>query len=111
LITSGLAYGGNIKTDAGVWNHYRPIGAAVASSLDPVCENRTERLKRISYVLNIHAALRKQFQNPENVSNFMTAINHSPPFNGTTPLILIRSGNIDALKIIVSHLEALKTAF
>ncbi len=84
------------------------ISPRIVSLLEPVFELRTEQLERISHVLNIHAALRELFQNPENVSNYMTAINHNPPFNGITPLAMIRSGQIDALKKIVDHLENLK---
>lgn len=45
-----------------------------------------DQLTRISYVLNIHAALRIVFDNPENLYGFITMANHNPYFAGRSPL-------------------------
>lgn len=44
-----------------------------------------DQLERVSYVLNIHAALRTVFDNPNNYYGFVHKPNHNPFFNGRTP--------------------------
>ena len=63
-----------------------------------------EQQARIGYVLNIHESLRSTFSNPENVAGFMTMVNNSPYFKGRTPLDVIKSADISALKEVCSRL-------
>ncbi|MBB3231133.1 hypothetical protein [Halomonas stenophila] len=57
-----------------------------------------DQLTRISYVLNIHAALRVIFDNPENLYGFMAMANHNEGFNGRSPLEVIAYGDIISLR-------------
>src|SRR5690554_4696255 len=41
-----------------------------------------DQLTRVSLILNMHAALRVLFENPENLYGFMRMKNHNPFFNG-----------------------------
>jgi hypothetical protein len=56
-----------------------------------------EQLKRVSYILNIHAALRILFDNPENLYGFMSMNNHNAFFDGRKPIDIIASGRLDDL--------------
>ena len=67
-----------------------------------------DQLTRISYLLNIHAALRTVFENPDNVYGFMKMENHNPYFNGQTPLALISSGDFGALYEVARRIDALR---
>lgn len=67
-----------------------------------------DQLDRISYVLNIHAALRTLFDNPENVSGFMTMKNHNEFFNGRTPLEVIANGGYVGLYETHKRIDALR---
>ncbi|MCG9691283.1 hypothetical protein L1D55_05845 [Vibrio sp. Isolate22] len=71
------------------------------------CKVSSEQLVRISYILNIHAALRTLLNNQSNVYGFMTMKNHSSFFEGKTPLSFIASGELAALKQAAEHLTAL----
>lgn len=71
------------------------------------CKVLSEQLVRISYILNIHAALRTLFNNQSNVCGFMTMKNHSSFFEGKTPLAFIASGELAALEQVAEHLTAL----
>ncbi|WP_210449160.1 DUF2384 domain-containing protein [Vibrio crassostreae] len=73
----------------------------------PSCKVSSEQLVRTSYILNIHAALRRLFDNPNNVYGFMAMKNNSPFFEGKTPLSFISSGELAALKQVAEHLTAL----
>lgn len=57
-----------------------------------------DQLARISYVLNIHAALRVIFDYPENLYGFMAMANHNEGFNGRSPLEVIACGDIASLR-------------
>ncbi|RTR02959.1 hypothetical protein [Halomonas nitroreducens] len=57
-----------------------------------------DQLTRISYILNIHAALRVILDNPKNVYGFMSMINHNEYFNGRSPLQIISQGNLYSLR-------------
>lgn len=57
-----------------------------------------DQLTRISYVLNIHAALRVIFDNPKNVYGFMSMVNHNEYFNGRSPLEVIADGDLVSLR-------------
>lgn len=67
-----------------------------------------DQLERISYLLNIHAALRTIFDNPENVYGFMAMDNHNPFFNGRSPLHIIGTGSFGALYEVHKRLDALR---
>lgn len=69
-----------------------------------------DQLERVSYILNIHAALRVIFDNPDNVSGFMRMKNHNPYFNGASPLDIIASGNFGALYETYRRIDALRGA-
>lgn len=69
-----------------------------------------DQLTRISYVLNIHAALRTIFDNPENLYGFMQMPNRNPYFNGQRPLELISGGDIAALYETFRRIDALRGA-
>jgi hypothetical protein len=45
-----------------------------------------EQVLRLSLLMNIHAALRTYFNNPDNVYGFMSLNNFNPPFNGRKPI-------------------------
>ncbi|WP_108447049.1 hypothetical protein [Halomonas denitrificans] len=57
-----------------------------------------DQLTRISYVLNIHAALRLIFDNPSNVYGFMSMVNHNEGFNGRSPLEVIADSDLVSLR-------------
>ena|SRR5690554_3737604 len=67
-----------------------------------------DQLARISYLLNIHQALRIVFENPENVYGFMGKRNHNPYFHGRTPLDVIESGDFAALYETFRRIDALR---
>jgi hypothetical protein len=66
-----------------------------------------EQLKRVSYILNIHAALRLTFDNPENLYGFMSMNNHNAFFDGRKPIDVIVSGRLDALSDTFKHIDSL----
>ncbi|MDX5299457.1 MAG: MbcA/ParS/Xre antitoxin family protein [Gammaproteobacteria bacterium] len=68
----------------------------------------SDQLDRISYLLNIHAALRTIFDNPENVYGFMGMANDNPYFNGAAPLDLIGTGQFAALYETFKRIDALR---
>ncbi|MHA2814281.1 hypothetical protein [Vibrio jasicida] len=82
------------------------ISSAELANL-PSCKFSSEQLVRISYILNIHAALRTLFNNQSNVFGFMTMKNRSSFFEGKTPLSFIASGELTALEQTAEHLTAL----
>ncbi|MDL0433753.1 DUF2384 domain-containing protein [Marinobacter sp. TBZ242] len=57
-----------------------------------------DQLTRISYVMNIHAALRVIFDNPENLYGFMRMANYNEGFDGRSPLEVIATGDIGTLR-------------
>jgi len=65
-----------------------------------------EQLKRVSYLLNIHASLRNVFSNPENIYGFMSLANHNPFFEGRTPLEIICEGSLVNLRHVSEQIEA-----
>lgn len=64
--------------------------------------------ERVSYLLNIHHALRLLFSNPENVYGFVRLENHSAPFNGLTPMQFMQSGRCAALYEVFRHVDGLR---
>ena len=67
-----------------------------------------DQLERVSYILNIHAALRVVFDNPENVYGFMSMNNSNPYFNGKAPLDIISTGNFGALYETFKRIDSLR---
>ncbi|WP_249976688.1 antitoxin Xre-like helix-turn-helix domain-containing protein [Vreelandella olivaria] len=70
----------------------------------------SDQLTRISYVLNIHAALRMLFENPDNVYGFVAMANYNPYFNGRSPLEVIGSGDFAALYETFKRIDSLRGA-
>lgn len=67
-----------------------------------------DQVERISYLLNIHAALRLIFENPENVYGYMGMQNDNPPFNGKAPLELLGTGRFGPLYETFKHVDAMR---
>ncbi len=67
-----------------------------------------DQLERVSYLLNIHQALRIVFSNPANVSGFMGLKNHNDYFAGRTPLEIINSGKFGDLYEVARRVDALR---
>ena len=67
-----------------------------------------DQLDRISYVLNIHSALRIVFSNPENVYGFVSKKNHNPFFNGKTPLELMSTGKFGILHDVYRNIDTMR---
>ncbi|WP_083007887.1 antitoxin Xre-like helix-turn-helix domain-containing protein [Halomonas sp. GT] len=70
----------------------------------------SDQLARISYLLNIHAALRMLFENPDNVYGFVSMANHNAYFNGRTPLEVIGTGDFAALYETFKRIDSLRGA-
>jgi uncharacterized protein (DUF2384 family) len=66
-----------------------------------------DQLKRVSYILNIHAALRMLFDHPENMNGFMSMNNHNAFFDGRKPIDIISSGRLDDLSDTFKHIDSL----
>lgn len=56
-----------------------------------------DQMQRISFVLNIHAALRLVFDNPENVYGFPSMANDNDFFNGRSLLEIMAQGDMISL--------------
>lgn len=67
----------------------------------------TDQMTRISMVLNIHAALRTIFDNPENVYSFPSLKNHNEFFEGRSPLQVMSQGDIISFYETYRRIEAL----
>ncbi|MDR5865748.1 antitoxin Xre-like helix-turn-helix domain-containing protein [Halomonas koreensis] len=67
-----------------------------------------DQLARLSYVLNIHAALRIVFDNPENLYGFMGMANHNAFFGGRPPLEVLGGGDFAALYESFKRIDALR---
>jgi len=67
-----------------------------------------DQVERISYVLNIHQALRLVFSNKENIYGFMRMENNNPYFNGNTPLSIIATGAFGALYEVFKRVDVMR---
>lgn len=67
-----------------------------------------DQLERISYLTNIHQALRLVFSNPDNIYGFMKMVNNNPYFNGRTPLSIIATGNFGALYEVSQRIDNMR---
>ena len=70
----------------------------------------SDQLERVSYILNMHAALRVTFDNPENLYGFIGMKNSNPYFNGASPLDIIGRGSFGALYETFKRVDALRGA-
>ncbi|MGL9723181.1 MbcA/ParS/Xre antitoxin family protein [Sodalis sp. (in: enterobacteria)] len=91
---------GILQLSRASWYKLRKDPAAVALNHD--------QFERIIYLLNIHAALRTIFDNPENVYGFMSMDNHNPFFSGRSPLRIIGTGSFGALYEVHKRIDALR---
>jgi len=71
-------------------------------NLDP------DQMQRVSFVLNIHAALRLLFDNPENVYGFPAMANHNEFFNGRSPLEVMAQGDMISLYESFRRIDSLR---
>lgn len=62
--------------------------------------------ERLSYLLNIHAALRILFSNPKSVYGWVRKPNHAPFFNGQTAMAIMTQGRVVDLWAVASRLNA-----
>lgn len=69
-----------------------------------------DQMHRISFVLNIHAALRTVFDNPENVYGYPTMDNDNEFFDGRKPLDIMAQGDIVSLYETFRRVDALRGA-
>lgn len=69
-----------------------------------------DQMHRISFVLNIHAALRTIFDNPENVYGFPSMENANAFFNGRKPLDIMAQGDFISLYETFRRVDALRGA-
>ncbi|WP_280564813.1 hypothetical protein [Chromohalobacter sp. 48-RD10] len=67
-----------------------------------------DQLARVSYLLNIHAALGVVFDDPSKVYGFMSMVNHNDGFNGRSPLDVIAQGDLTALRETWLHVNLLR---
>lgn len=76
----------------------RPDSARVSNDL----------LERLSYLLNIHQALRTLFGNRENVYGFVRLANRTPFFNGASPMDVMTNGRVASLYEVHRQLDGLR---
>jgi uncharacterized protein (DUF2384 family) len=67
-----------------------------------------DQMERISHLLNMHAALRMVFSNPQNVSGFMDSPNNNDFFTGRAPLEIISSGRFSDLYEVTRRVSSLQ---
>lgn len=68
-----------------------------------------DQLERLSYLANIHQALRMVFSNPDNVYGFMGMTNNNPYFNGKSPLSLISTGHFGTLYEVFKRIDSMRS--
>lgn len=93
-----------LRISRSTYTRARQQGSAWSVSLD------ADQLQRISLVLNIHAALRLVFDNPENVYGFARMENHNEFFNGRSPLAIMAQGDMISLYETYRRIDALRGA-
>ncbi len=69
-----------------------------------------DQMQRVSFVLNIHAALRVVFDNPENVYGFPAMANHNEFFNGRSPIDVMAQGDMISLYEAFRRIDCLRGA-
>jgi len=65
-----------------------------------------DTLERISYILNIHAALRILFSQPESISQWVRKPNSNRLYNGESAMDIMLGGRVMDLYGVMSHLNA-----
>lgn len=70
----------------------------------------SDQLARISLVLNMHAALRTIFDNPENAYGFPSMKNGNDFFNGRSPLEIMSDGSFIQLYETFRRIDVLRGA-
>lgn len=65
-------------------------------------------LERLSYLLNIHLALRTLFNNEANVYGFIKQPNGNGVFGGMSPLEYMSAGTVASLYETARHLDGLR---
>lgn len=85
------------------------ITRAKAGTLDSIALDE-DQLDRVSFVLNIHGALRTIFDNPENVQGFVNMKNENAFFNGRAPLEVMADGSFINLYETFRRIDALRGA-
>lgn len=68
----------------------------------------SDQMQRISFILNIHAALRLVFDNPDNVYGFPAMANHNEFFNGRSPLEIMAQGDMISLYETFRRIDVLR---
>ena len=68
-----------------------------------ISQDLTERL---SYLLNIHAALRILFSNPDSIYGWVRKPNQAPFFNGKSAMDIMLQGRVVDLWAVASRLNA-----
>ena len=81
-----------------------------AKEKDRVVSLDDDQLARVSLILNIHAALRTIFDNPENVYGFPQMANENEFFAGKTPLDIMATGAFINLYETFRRINALRGA-
>ncbi len=72
-------------------------------------EHSKEQNLRVYYLLEIHAALKIVFSNPDNIYDFMNMKNNNAFFNGSRPIALIEKGNFDNLENIYKRVVSMSS--
>lgn len=67
-----------------------------------------DQIERVSYILNIHQALRIVFSNSENIYGYMNMKNNNPYFNGQTPMDIIKTGSFGSLYEVFTRINAMR---
>lgn len=93
-----------LRISRSTYTRAKQTGSEWSVSLD------MDQLQRISFVLNIHAALRTVFDNPENVYGFASLDNHNEFFNGRKPLDIMAQGDMVSLYETFRRIDALRGA-
>ncbi|HDS1738029.1 MULTISPECIES: antitoxin Xre-like helix-turn-helix domain-containing protein [Pseudomonas] len=70
----------------------------------------SDQMARISLVLNMHAALRTVFDNPDNVYGFVSMKNNNDFFDGQSPLEVMAQGSFIQLYETFRRIDVLRGA-
>lgn len=100
------------------WGCKDPVGCKILAAENGLYSQATfgmlyseeidnNQLTRIDIILNIHFSLKRIFDNPQNVSGFMSMKNNNDFFQGKSPISVIEDGDIDALIETAKRIEAL----
>lgn len=93
-----------LRISRSTYTRARQADTAWSVSLD------ADQMQRISFVLNIHAALRLVFDNPDNVYGFARMPNDNDFFNGRTPLDVMSQGDMISLYETYRRIDVLRGA-